>query len=183
MTHNSLTQQVRPAGVNTFDWRQQAVDELIRFLNQTLIQGPEIPDTNFIAKDLDGQDDQKVRAWVKQNTTRLGWTVKDYEKALRYERIRKDLGAVPHNATELVEALVQRDKMSVLYNGPILNDKVPVLDREGVSDGLTMELLEEEAFFQNPKDENVEEFCRNLRLIADTHVAADVKLTQSPIES
>ncbi|WP_171070153.1 VapE domain-containing protein [Methylobacterium terricola] len=169
MIRNSLTQQVQPAGANTFDRRQQAVDELIRFLNQTLIQGPEIPDANFIAKDLDGQDDQKVRAWVKQNTTRLGWTVKDYEKALRYERIRKDLGAVPHNATELVEALVQRDKMSVLYNGLILNDKVPMLDREGVSDGLTMELLEEEAFFQNPKDENVEEFCRNLRLIADTH--------------
>jgi hypothetical protein len=149
--------------------RDQIVDEVIQFLNTTLIQNLPIPDAAFIANNLGGRDDPKVRAWIKTNATRLGWTVKEYEKALRNERIRMDLDTVPHNASELVEALVKRDKMSVLYNGLILNDKVPMLDREGVSDDLTMELLEEEAFFQNPKDENVDEFCRKLRLIADTH--------------
>ncbi|MFE1597516.1 VapE domain-containing protein [Methylobacterium sp. ID0610] len=147
------------------------IDELLQFLNQILIQNLPIPNALFIADSLNGCDDPngQVRAWIKQNASRLDWTVKDFEKALRCSRIKADLGAVPHNATELVATIVKRDKMSVLYNGLILNDKMPMLEREGISDDLTVELLEEEAFFQNPKDENVDEFCRKLRLIADIH--------------
>lgn len=149
--------------------RQELVTAALADFTAGLIQG-DIPDAQFLATQLGGHDHPDARAWIKKNAHMLGFTIKEYEKELRFVRIRNDLGAVPQYPEELVQLVVERDKMTCLYNGQISKGGLKVIEGEvvGKSD-LAIPLIADKVHFAHPTRLNLDAFMRQLRMISDKH--------------
>lgn len=151
------------------DSRALLVDSVIADLTASMIQGI-APDANFIADQIDGREEPKMRAWVKARTGQLDFTLKDYDRALRNARIRKDLGGLPTYPAELVELVVKRDKMTCFYNGQITKGGAPIIEGEIVtSEQMENPLIADKVFFANPRRVNLDALMRQLRMLSDKH--------------
>ncbi|MGH1587313.1 VapE domain-containing protein [Methylobacterium phyllosphaerae] len=149
--------------------RQEMVAAIITDLTTSLIQGV-IPDAQFLATQLDGQDHADIRAWIKKNAHMLEFTVKDYERELRLARIRADLGGVPQYAEELVQLAVARDRMTCLYNGQITKDGLKIIEGQVVGRAdLAIPTIAEKVHFSCPAKVNLDALMRQLRMISDKH--------------
>lgn len=149
--------------------RVELVDSVITDLTTSLIQGVALT-ADFIADQIDGREEPKMRAWVKTRTGQLDFTMKDYDRALRNARIRKDLGGLPSYPAELIDLVVKRDKMTCLYNGQITKGGAPIIDGEVVSrEEMENPLIADMVYFANPRRVNLDALMRQLRMLSDKH--------------
>jgi hypothetical protein len=148
---------------------RQDVATLIDDYTSGLIAGV-IPDARFLADQSGGQDHPEIRAWIKKHANMLEFSMKEYEKELRFARIRADLAGVPSYAQELIDLVVKRDNMDCLYNGQITRDGLKIVEGEVVGPHeMAIPMIAEKVYFACPAKVNLDAFMRQLRLTSDKH--------------
>lgn len=154
---------------NKYAKDQTLVLDLLNTLNTLRVQGS-LPTAEEIADLMRGEEHPLVRDWVQQHTN---ITVIELRRACRNVRIRDEIGTVPSCATDLVNALVVRDKMFCLYDGTISRTIVPYKDlSDGTRHFITVEEMKDpivalEVRKNFPKIINRKQFARQLRLLSD----------------
>jgi hypothetical protein len=123
---------------------QNHVDELLAALATAHAQGKDI-DIQFCVTGLEPNrpENQKVRDFVVKTLKR---PAKEFDSAMRSQKIKEELGEVPQNASHFVKLMVDKWQISAKYNGVLRMDQVPYIEYDGKRDYITPDLWEESDF-------------------------------------
>ena len=104
----------------------QAYEEHIQALTTELLklksEGAEIPAAACVAGLDLTQNNSKMRTFASEM---LKIDKRDFDRALRQKRIADELGSIPRTATEFVEIVANRRKLTVLLNGDMIDPTCP----------------------------------------------------------
>jgi hypothetical protein len=105
------------------------VEQLLGILGQHHAQGEE-PDLSLCVSGLEmGRDNKKIRDYAVKAMKFKG---SDFDRAIKVEHIKTQLGEYPTTATRIVELMAKQINATVRYNGTIRKEEVPyIIDVDG----------------------------------------------------